>query len=269
MIERPLIATQADNDTGPPGSITPAERVFSLTGGAALLLHGWRSGGPSGILQVVAGAYAFYRGTTGQCALKRALTPTPFEQQFSLEHDWPNSEAITRSVTISRPLDEVHDFLNAVENLGPLLRWVTRVEQVAPDTTHWTVRAPAGRELNFTLIQSPAQDPGTLHWKTPDDTRWQHDVTLTLSPAPAGRGTQVKAVVVCKPTLGALGYGVARAIGLFSDKALLNGLQAVKQKLETGEVSTNRLQPDNDDDFFYVHGDGSVKTGVVIERGVV
>ncbi|KPC18501.1 Cyclase/dehydrase [Pseudomonas syringae pv. maculicola] len=99
-------------------------------------------------------------------------------------------------------------------------------------------------------MQIDTQDRHVLHWKTPGDARWAHDITVSLSPAPAGRGTQVKAVVVCKPAMSKLGYGLARAISLFSDKALLNALQAVKQQLETGEVSNNRSRPEQDDDFF-------------------
>lgn len=87
-------------------------------------------------------------------------------------------------------------------------------------------------------------------------------------------------MVVCKPSFGKIGYGIARVISAFSDKALLNGLQAIKQQMETGEVSTSRLRPDDDNDFFYLHGQpeneaasshgpDSIKTGVAVERGVV
>ncbi len=281
MPEHPLVATHTDNHNGPRGAMTPAERRLSVGGGAALLLHGWYKGGLSGALQVAAGAYAVLRGATGHCALKQALTPTPFEQRFSVEHDWPVSEAIMRSITINRPLDEVREFIQAEKNVGPLLRWVDRVEETGPDTTRWTLRAPAGRQVRCTLTRTAStQDAHTLQWKTPDGSPWQHVVSVALAPAPAGRGTQLKAVVICKPTLGTLGYGLARAIGLFTDKALLNALRAIKQQLETGEVTTNRLRPDDDRDFFYVHGtpetgvapdkdEPAVKTGVAIEKGVV
>ncbi|VEF11108.1 Predicted integral membrane protein [Pseudomonas fluorescens] len=275
MTDHPLIATHSPNHRAQPGAMTSAERALSLSAGGALLLHGWRKGGLTGALEIVAGAYGIWRGAAGHCRLKQALTPTPFEQQFSREHHWPISEAITRSVTINRPLEEVRDFIASVDNIGPLLRWVDSVEQMTPDTTRWTLRAPASRHLQTTLIRRPAEDENSLHWQTPDQSKWQHDISVALSPAPAGRGTQVKAVVVCKPAMGKLGYAFARAISLFSDKALLNGLQAIKQQLETGEVSNNRMRPEGDDDFFYVHGEtghtagqGAVKTGVAIEGGI-
>lgn len=253
MADHPLIASHTPEDARRRGTMTKAERTLSLATGGALLLHGWRKGGLSGALQIAAGAYSVFRGAAGHCALKQALTPTPFEEHFSTEHHWPISEAITRSITIGRAQDEVAAFIARPENIGPLLHWVDSVEQLTPHTTRWTLRAPAGRQVHGTLSQIPTQDPNVLHWKTPDDTRWAHDISVSLSPAPAGRGTEVKAVVVCKPAMGKLGYGLARAISLFSDKALLNALQAVKQQLETGEVSTNRLRPEPDDDFFYVH----------------
>ncbi|MBC3268982.1 SRPBCC family protein [Pseudomonas sp. SWRI81] len=275
MTDHPLIATHSRNNSQQRGAMTGAERALSLTAGAALLTHGWRKGGLAGALEIVAGAYGVWRGVAGHCRLKQALTPTPFEQQFSREHHWPVSEAITRSVTIMRPLEEVWDFIARVDNIGPLLRWVDSVEQLTPDTTRWTVRAPAGRRLHWTLVRQPAESGNSLHWQTSAESRWQHDISVSLTPAPAGRGTEVKAVIACKPSMGKLGYGLARAISLFSDKALLNGLQAIKQQMETGEVSNNRLRPEGDDDFFYVHGEStdtagqqSVKTGVVIEGGI-
>ncbi|EFQ62917.1 SRPBCC family protein [Pseudomonas lactucae] len=274
MTDQPLIATHTHQDTPRRGTMTQAERTLSLTTGAVLLLTGWRRGGLSGALQIAAGAYGVYRGTAGHCALKQALTPTPFEQQVSAERDWPISEAITRSITIGRPLDEVAAFIARPQNIGPLLRWVDSVEQLTPDTTRWTIRVPAGRRLHCTLVRTDTQDPHVLGWKTPSGARWAHDIRVSLTPAPAGRGTQVKAVVACKPALGKLGYGLARAISLFSDKALLNALQAVKQQLETGEVSNNRLHPEHDDNFFYVHDaepetsdHSAVKTGVAVEGG--
>lgn len=141
MSEQPLIATHAQQQIAPPGTMTPMERGLSLTAGTALVTNGLRRGGLGGLVQIVAGAYGVLRGATGHCALKQALTPTPFEQRFSAEHDWPISEALSRSVTISRPLDEVRDFLAQPEKVGALLRWVESVESLGPDRTCWTVRA--------------------------------------------------------------------------------------------------------------------------------
>lgn len=53
-----------------------------------------------------------------------------------------------------------------------------------------------------------------------------------------------------KLAMAKLGYGLARAISLLNGKALLNALQAVKQQLEAGKISRNRLKPEQDDDFF-------------------
>jgi uncharacterized membrane protein len=279
MIEYPLIATHTDNDAGRRNAMTPFERVLSLSGGTALLINGIRKGGLSGALQAVAGAYGLFRGATGHCALKQALMQTPFEQQFSAEHDWPLSEAVTRSITIGRPLDEVREFIKTTKSIGSLLRWVDSIEELDSDTTQWTMHVPPNRHLCWTLIQSDSNDGNTVHWKTPDGAPWQHDVSVSFDQAPAGRGTQVKVVMVCRPSMGKLGYGFARALSMFTDKALLNALLAVKQQLETGEVAINRLRPDDDQDFFYLHSgtdtpsagssNSPVNVGVAIEGGIV
>lgn len=117
MSEQPLIAMHTQQQVATAGTMTSMERGLSLSADTALVVNDLRRGGLGGFLQIFAGAYGVLRGATGHCALKQALTATPFEQRFSAEHDWPISEALSRSVTISRPLEEVRAFLAQPEKV--------------------------------------------------------------------------------------------------------------------------------------------------------
>jgi uncharacterized membrane protein len=278
MTEHHLIATRSY--PGQPDShLEPAERTLSLALGGALVFTGLHSSGLGRWLQIGLGAYGLFRGASGTCPLKAAVTPTPFEEEFQLLHGWKSSEAITRSVTINKPRAEVLAFFKAPQNIGPLIPWVDSVEALSADTSVWKASAPLNRTLQWTLSLSH-EDQNALRWTTGADTAWQHEVTASFKEAPGGRGTEVKVVVVGRPPLGKIGYAVASATAQFTDKALLNLMHSVKQQLETGEVSTSHMRPDNAPDFFYVHpqqGDSvpadnhlaSVKTGVVLEGGKI
>lgn len=244
------------------------------------MLNGIRTGGLRGVFQTFLGTYALFRGASGHCALKSATTHTPFEEEFQSERGWKNSEAVSRSITVRRTQDEVMAFMRDPQNIGHLIAWVDSVEATGSTTSEWSASAPLGRKLRWTLtLQTIEAD--ALHWRVQPDSMWEHDISAQFVQAPANRGIEIKVVVVGKPPLGKLGYTVANAIAQFTDKALLNLLHSIKQKLETGEVSTNHLRPDQSNEFFYVHPAAGEsisleqltvtpeKTGVVLEEGNV
>jgi uncharacterized membrane protein len=275
-----LIATRRHFSDVKDPNLSTTERTLSISAGAALMLNGIRTGGLRGVFQACLGTYAVFRGASGNCALKSATTHTPFEEEFQSERGWKNSKAVSRSITLRKPKVEVMAFMREPKNIGQLIAWVNSVEVTGSTTSEWSASAPLGRKLHWALtLQTIEAD--ALHWRVLPDSMWEHDISAHFAEAPANRGTEIKVVVVGKPPLGKLGYAAANAMAQFTDKALLNLLHSIKQKLETGEVSTNHLRPDQSKDFFYVHpaaGEGSgleqssdmpVKTGVVLEEGNV
>jgi uncharacterized membrane protein len=276
MAEHPLIATHSSRSST---QLARSERSISFAIGGALLINGIRSGGLSGLLQIGLGTVGVIRGLSGRCALKSALTHTPFESEFQDARGWKDSEAISRSVTINKPMSEVVAFIRKPENIAPLIPWVDKVESISLLKSIWTISAPLGYNFQWSLKLEDDQSD-TLHWSTEPDSDWQHDVTAHFKEAPSNRGTEVKLVIVGKTPLGKIGYAVANSLAQFTDKILLNLLYSIKQQLETGEVSTNHMRPDHVPGSFYVHpptGEPSVvldqssaapvKTGIVLEGG--
>lgn len=247
------------------------ERTLSIALGAALLINGLRKGGPGGMLQAGLGAVSLVRGASGHCAVKRALSHTPFEEQFQAQRGWKNSEAISRSITIGKPRADVFAFMREPQNVGPLMPWVESVAWTSDTSSRWTANAPMGQKLQATLQLLEEQTDTLLRWETATGSMWQHEIALHFSEAPANRGTEIKAVIVGKPAMGKLGYAAASAVAGFTDKALLNVLRSLKQHLETGEVSTNKMHPEPTADFFYLHPKNddqpAVKTGIALEGG--
>jgi uncharacterized membrane protein len=274
-----LVATHSHPAAKHGPNLGSSERALSIAIGVTLLANGFRTGGVGGILQVSLGALGLIRGASGHCAVKKALTHTPFEEAFQQEHGWKNSEAVSRSITIGKPRGEVFAFMKKPQNIGDLIPWVETVEWTGDTSSRWTATPALGRKMQCNLQLQEQQPDSLLRWDTGPESMWQHDISVHFNDAPAGRGTEVKAVIVGKPAMGKIGYAASSAIALFTDKALLHLLHSVKQQLETGEVSTNNMQPDPSPDFFYLHPhtaasstvQGSsaeaVKTGIALEGG--
>lgn len=279
MNQHQLIATHSHPAAIHGPNLGSSERALSIAIGAALMINGLRTGGAGGILQAGLGALGLIRGASGRCAVKKALAPTPFEEAFQQQHGWKNSEAVSRSITIGKPRSEVFAFLKEPQNIGELIPWVDTVEWTGETSSRWTATAAMGKKLHCNVNLQEQQPDTLLRWDTGVDSMWRHDIALHFSDAPGDRGTEVKAVIVGKPGLGELGYAAASAIAQFTDKALLNLLHSIKQRLETGEVSTNNMRPEPSADFFYLHPHNDeaatdqrsttqpVKTGIALEGG--
>lgn len=239
MNEHTLVATHSHVQN--PRLLPLPQRCLSITVGAALLVNGLRVRGWGGLLQAGVGAYALFIGASGSGVLKKALTHTPFEEEFQEERGWRNSEAVSRSITIGRSKNEVLAFISEPANVAYLIPWVDSVETTGPKTSRWTVSTALGRKLHVELSLEGLEDD-CLHWTAEPGSTFEHDIAIHFADAPANRGTEVKVVVVGNPPLGKAGYMAANALAPFTDKALLNLLRSIKQKLETGEVSTNLMR---------------------------
>ncbi|MGD8217270.1 SRPBCC family protein [Pseudomonas thivervalensis] len=254
MSERPkLVASRAAVPTPSHPNLGTPERTVSLLAGTLLIANGLRQGGLRGWPQVLLGACAAWRGYSGTCRIKRALTHTPFEQAFEQDRDWSGSKIISRSITVGKPREEVFAFCRNPGNLGALVPWIDAIEQTGEHTYRWVAHGPMDKTLHCDIEQNEPKDGRKLHWTAGPGIRFKHDIQMHFNDAPAGRGTQLKVIVACQAPLGAAGYALAAAISKFSDKALLHLLRSIKQQLETGEVSTNRMHASGTKDFLFVH----------------
>ncbi|WP_325917694.1 SRPBCC family protein [Pseudomonas frederiksbergensis] len=254
MTERPhLVASRAPVPTSSHPNLGTPERLVSLAAGTLLLANGLRQGGLKGWSQVMFGACAAWRAYSGTCRVKQALTHSPFEQTFEQDRDWDGSKVISRSITVGKPRDEVYGFCSNPANLGALMPWVDAIEQIGERTYRWVAHGPMDKTLHCDIEQCEPKEGRKLHWIAGPDRRFKHDIQMHFSDAPAGRGTQIKVIVACETPLGTAGYALAAAISRFSDKALLNVLRSIKQQLETGEISTNKMRDPQTKDFLFVH----------------
>jgi len=243
----PLTAVRSVTPSRNHPNLGPAQRVFSISGGLALIFNGLKHKGPLGIAQTALGIAAAWRGYTGVCKLTHQLDQTAYEHFMRKDAGWSSSKAVSRSVTINRPREEVFAFFLTPENLARLMPWVQSAQTLDEHSSRWTASGPLNKQLGWTLKHNIIQQDQALQWDTAYQGPWKHRIEATFSDAPQGRGTEVKVVLAVQPYPGSAAYALASAIAQFSDRALLNLLRQVKQQLETGEVATNQMRAPQSD----------------------
>ena len=142
-----------------------------------------------------------------------------------------------RTVTINRPRAELYAYWRDFANLP---RFMENVRAVAVEGDHarWTIAAPAGRELNLETRVVQERPGEFIAWQSTEASDIDTQGKVTFRDAPAGRGTEVEAIVAYVPPAGEIGRLVAK---LFQREPGLQGrreLKRFKMLMETGEIAT-------------------------------
>jgi uncharacterized membrane protein len=141
-------------------------------------------------------------------------------------------------VTIARPAQEVYDFWRNFSNLSGVMENVERIEILDETRSHWTVKAPAGRTVDWEAVVTEDVPGQLIAWQSVEGSQLRNSGRVEFHDVP-GRGTVVRAVIAYDPPGGAIGEWLAK---LFQREPALQArrdLRRVKQLLETGEISTS------------------------------
>ena len=144
-----------------------------------------------------------------------------------------------RTVTIKAPRQELYDFWRDFRNLPKFMENVHGVE-VSGDVTRWTIAGPMGRDVHVET-QIVQDRPGEqIAWRATEASEIDTEGKVMFRDAPAGRGTEVEAIVAYVPPAGELGRWVAK---LYQTEPAMQGrreLKRLKMLIEAGEIATNR-----------------------------
>ena len=146
---------------------------------------------------------------------------------------------VGRTVTIGRPRQELYDFWCGFERLPRFMDNVRKVERVDDQISRWTIKGPAGRDVE--IVSRLVEDvPGTkLAWESAADSDLDTSGMIEFSDAPPGRGTYVRFLMAYDPPGGAIGRGIAKLLQREPTVQARRDLRRFKQLIETGEVTTN------------------------------
>jgi uncharacterized membrane protein len=153
---------------------------------------------------------------------------------------------IEKSITINRPVEELYKFWRNFENLPQFMHHLESVTILDEERSHWKVKGPAGSSIEWDagIIDERIND--FISWRSLENAEVENAGSVHFTPAPDGRGTEVKVVVAYNPPAGKLGAAVAKFLGEEPAKQIPDDLRRFKQLMESGEIATNAIRPDQE-----------------------
>jgi uncharacterized membrane protein len=227
-------------------NLSQAERIGSVIGGWILIAAGVKKRSPAGIAMALAGGDLLRRGITGHSYMFEAMgirtapkgqgaetTSVPYELGIRVDY----------SITINKPRPEVFRFWRNFSNLPQFMRHVESVRETEGKRSHWLVKAPAGRTVEWDAVIHNEIENELIAWRTLPGAGVDHAGSVWFKDAPGQRGTEVKIELQYNPPGGAMAALLAKLWGEEPTQQIAADLRRLKQALEAGEIPTTAGQP--------------------------
>jgi uncharacterized membrane protein len=155
----------------------------------------------------------------------------------------PGTVHVRQSLNINRSPETCYRFWRDFANFPNFMQHVDEVRMLDATRSHWKVRAPLGRQVEWTaelVSDVPSQQLG---WRTVDDAAITHAGVVRFAPGTGGRGTRIQVDLDYAAPLGKAGMRLAQLMGEEPSLQVAQDLRRFKQLIETGEIPTTAGQP--------------------------
>ena len=163
----------------------------------------------------------------------------------------PKGESIVgRAVTINRPRSELFAFWRDFSNLATFMENVERIDVLDDRRSHWVVKAPGGRTVEWDSAITEEQENSFIAWASEPGADVDNSGRIDFRDAGA-RGTVVTATLLYDPPAGVIGKLIAKMFQREPAIQARRDLRRFKQLMETGEIATSswtRAQLDKEKD---------------------
>lgn len=149
---------------------------------------------------------------------------------------------VARAVTINRPRADLYAYFRDFRNLPTFMDNVERIDVMDDKRSHWVVKAPAGRTVEWDATITDEEEGSYLAWTSEDGADVPNSGRVDFRDAGA-RGTVVTATLLYDPPGGVVGKVIAK---LFQREPAIQArrdLRRFKQLMETGEIATAAQNP--------------------------
>ncbi len=150
---------------------------------------------------------------------------------------------VRKALEINRPPEACYRFWRDFGNFPGFMQHVEAVRMIDATRSHWTVRAPLGRRVEWTAELSSDVPSQQLGWRTLAGSEIEHAGVVHFAPGIGGRGTRVQIDLDYVAPLGQAGARLARLFGEEPSQQVAEDLRRFKQLIETGEIPTTVGQP--------------------------
>lgn len=148
------------------------------------------------------------------------------------------------SITVNSPPDEVYRYWRDFKNLPKFMFHLESVEPIDEKRSHWVARAPLGRRVEWDAEITEDIPNQLIAWRSGEGAEAPNSGSVTFTPAPGNRGTEVLVEVDYQLPGGVIGDTLAKLFGEAPQQQIKDDLRRFKQVVETGEVVRSEGSPD-------------------------
>ena len=145
---------------------------------------------------------------------------------------------VGKTVTINRPRAELYAFWRDFSNLPRFMENLVSVEMLNDKRSHWIVKAPAGKTVEWTATVTEEIEGEWIAWASEEGADVPNSGRIDFRDAPGGRGTWISATILYDPPAGVIGKVIATMFQREPAIQARRELRRFKQLMETGEVAT-------------------------------
>lgn len=143
---------------------------------------------------------------------------------------------VTKVITVNRPAEDLYRFWRDFENLPTFMFHLESVHVTGDRRSHWKAKAPAGSAVEWDAEITEKVPNQLIAWRSLEGADVNNTGSVRFTPAPYGRGTEVRIELHYDPPAGVIGANIARLFGEEPGQQVQGDLRAFKQVMETGEV---------------------------------
>ena len=145
---------------------------------------------------------------------------------------------VASAVTINRPAQELYAYWRDFGNLATFMDNVERIDAVGPRRSHWVVKAPGGRLVEWDATITEEHEGALIAWTSEEGADVPNSGRVEFRDAGA-RGTVVTATILYDPPGGTVGKVIAKMFQREPAIQARRDLRRFKQLMETGEIATS------------------------------
>jgi uncharacterized membrane protein len=214
--------------------MTDTEKWASIVGGSAMVLFGLQQRSLRGVLTAIAGGSLAYHGATAEKSLGEKVT-----EAVGLD----KALKVEKTVTINKPIEELHNYWHNFENLPTFMKHVQSVRVIDQKRSHWVANAPLGQSVEWDAEIIKDEPNHLIAWTSVENADVDNSGFVRFTKAPGDRGTEVKIVMEYSIPGGRVTAALAKLFGEEPEQQIGDELRRFKQLMEAGEIATTEGQP--------------------------
>ncbi|HVL78953.1 MAG TPA: SRPBCC family protein [Sphingomicrobium sp.] len=146
---------------------------------------------------------------------------------------------VGRTVTINSEARKLYDAWRDVSRFPEFMENVVAVEVLDDKRSRWTVKAPAGTQVELVVRRTEDRPGELLAWESEPESQIATSGRVEFFSAGPARGTSVRLTMTYDPPGGTIGRGIAKLFQREPNIQARRDLRRFKQLMETGEITTN------------------------------